>query len=183
MPNSHRKPMTMTRLPDTKLGLKGRGLHDWLTEQCVTAPAGMFEIQRTGDGALIVRYGADEIVVASPPGSTLVASLSAALPATAVYKMPREDSTFALEGAGAFDLLSQTCGVQFSTAAADNAIFTRVAGVSCAVLPIPDAAEPQFLLWVDPSYVDYLWEALEKIVADLGGVTRAQEPSLAAAAH
>jgi len=46
---------------------------------------------------------------------------------------------------------------------------TRIAGVSCAVLPLEVGGIPMFRLWLDCSYGVYLWEALYEIVRDHGG--------------
>ena len=59
--------------------------------------------------------------------------------------------------------------VMTSVSLAARLIMTRVAGVSCAVLPIEAAGIPQFRLWLDCSYGVYLWEALYEIVRDHGG--------------
>ena len=46
---------------------------------------------------------------------------------------------------------------------------TRVAGVSCMVLPLQAKGAPAFRFWLDASYGSYLWEALLEIVRDQGG--------------
>ena len=46
---------------------------------------------------------------------------------------------------------------------------TRVAGVSCMILPLQAEEAPAFRFWLDPSYGSYLWEALLEIVRDQGG--------------
>ncbi len=46
---------------------------------------------------------------------------------------------------------------------------TRVAGVSCMILPLQAEEAPSFRFWLDPSYGSYLWEALLEIVRHQSG--------------
>jgi sarcosine oxidase subunit gamma len=158
-----------------KLGLKGPAANAWMTSQGVDVPADVFAANCTDDGGWIVRLGATEFMVESGRDETLVERLAAALsnsPA-GVYRVPREDATFLLAGPKSRSVLSQTCGIDFRSVPPQRLIYTRVAGVSCAILPEVGV----FRIWVDPSYAAYLWETLAMIVEELGGHTKGAEPA------
>jgi hypothetical protein len=65
-------------------------------------------------------------------------------------------------------VLRETCGVDFSDPP-DAVVMTRVAGVSCMVLPVSDKEARAFRFWLDPSYGSYLWKALLEIVRHQAG--------------
>jgi len=163
--------LTIHRLsPQPKLGVRGPRAETWLRDQGIEPPSRLFSARRAETGDWILRYGAQEFFIAPDGASTGVASLRAALPsAPQVYETPREETTLILEGADCHALFAQTCAIDFSTVARGIALFTRIAGVSCAVLPDAACDGPRFIIWVDPSYADYLWETLAEIAADLGG--------------
>ncbi len=66
-------------------------------------------------------------------------------------------------------MLAQTCGIDFDGTGQDRLIFTRVAGVSAAILPESIGAVSVFRFWIDASYAIYLWETLFEICDSLGG--------------
>jgi glycine cleavage system aminomethyltransferase T len=80
----------------------------------------------------------------------------------------RQEAAFLLCGAKANHVLVETCGYDFRRPG-NRVVMTRVAGVSCTVLPIEFAGIPMFRFWLDCSYAVYLWEALYEIVRDHGG--------------
>jgi hypothetical protein len=85
-----------------------------------------------------------------------------------VYRVQRQEAALLLSGARANDVLVETCGYDFRQPG-NRLIMTRVAGVSCAILPIEAGGISMFRLWLDYSYGVYLWEALYEIVRDHGG--------------
>ena len=85
------------------------------------------------------------------------------------WRVERQDGGFALAGAGALGVMAQTCGVDLAEALPDRLLMTRVAGVSCSILPRTDGGSLVYRLWVDASFAVYLWEQLVQIAGDLGG--------------
>lgn len=155
----------------TRLGVKGPMSPRWLVEQGVPVPAEIYGAVRLDSLGYIVRLGAGEFFLEAPSGGATIGRLAAALSQSpaGVYRTPREDATFQISGGSSKELFAQTCGIDFRGLPPMKAIFTRVAGVSCAILPEQVDVGPSYRLWLDPSYSDYLFYALAQIVDDLGG--------------
>ena len=154
-----------------KLGLKGRDAETWLTNEGIDLPPEIYQSRTLADDGVVVRLGSDEFFLESGIKSEVVPALMAHLRSVReqVAIVPREDATFALTGAKAIDVFSQTCAVDFSKAIATHLTMTRVAGVSCGVFPFLISEIPAYRLWVDPSYAVYLWETLVEICESLSG--------------
>lgn len=155
-----------------KVGLKGPSVEAWVAQQNLPVPPNMFDTAHTGDRSLVVRTGSDEFFIEQHPAGPCVNTIEAALAdaTSGVYRVWREDATFVLTGANALEVMAQTCGVDFSTAERDRLIMSRVAGVSCSILPETIADLPVcYRVWCDPSFAATLWEALVQITEDIGG--------------
>jgi hypothetical protein len=163
----------------TKLGVKGPGVASWLAGFGLALPENAYDAMPATSLDWIIRYGAQEFFLAAPEGNPLFARLRAnlALRPFGVYETPREEAEFLLRGTGARALLCQTCAIQFDAAPARRLICTRLAGVSCTILPDPSPVEPRYYVWIDPSYSHYLFETLACIVVELGGRVDAGDPS------
>ena len=152
-----------------KAGYKGPNSTAWLREQQIPIPAEIFDTDALAAGGVILKVSADEFFLeAGPTGPGLPTPPSTAFP-PGCFPVVREDSTLVLCGAQANDVLQQVCGYDFSTAILDRAIFTRVAGVDAAVLPISGFPQPLVKIWSDRSYAISLWNSLGEICADFGG--------------
>jgi hypothetical protein len=104
----------------------------------------------------VIRTDRHEVFFEDGPAGRRVSELEHELipPSSGVYLVRRQDATFLLSGARCNWVLRETCGVDFSQPP-DGVVMTRVAGVSCMVLPFPaEAVEdtPAFRFWLDPSY-------------------------------
>ena len=154
-----------------KLGIKGPSAAAWLAEQSLPVPANTYDAASCDDGSCLVRLGVDEFLIEQHPGGSRVVELTELLtsPVPGVYPVCREDATFVLTGASAGEVMAQTCGVDMSRADRDRLIMTRVAGVSCSILPQMLGDLPCHRLWLDPSFAAGLWDALAQIVGELGG--------------
>ncbi len=154
-----------------KLNVKGPAAEAWLASQGVDVPEAIYETRALADGGVVARQGSDEFFFLSGSSPQVVPALSVAVRTVGlgVYSVDRQDATFLLSGRSCLGVLSQTCGIDFTEAAPRCVVMTRVAGVSCAVLPEPEASLARFRLWLDPSYAHYLWEQLARIVHDLDG--------------
>jgi len=154
-----------------KFGLKGPAAETWLASNGFDVPSDIFASRSLPNGGTIVRLGAreffleDGITNASLPG--LATSIDSHL--GELVRVEHQEATFVLTGHRALEALAQTCGINFLEALPDKAVFTRVAGVSCGILPERLRDTPAYRLWVDPSYAVYVWETLAAICASLGG--------------
>lgn len=157
----------------TKLGVKGRHAATWLRDRNVAVPSDVYGCQRLPDGGFVVGWGTDEFFLESGIENKTVPALVAELGSRAdnVFRVPREDATFMIVGSRSLDALAETCAVDLRIAAEHNLILTRVAGVSCGILPETLGDQRAYRLWFDPSYAVYLWETLVAICEDHGGGT------------
>ncbi|REJ75880.1 MAG: hypothetical protein DWQ34_06845 [Planctomycetota bacterium] len=154
-----------------QLGVKGPDAANWLSTAGVDVPADLYESRPLPSGGRVVRFGAHEFFLEDGIAGSKASELSEQLGfgAEQVYRVEHQDATFLLTGPRSLDVMAQTCGIDFREANGGRAIFTRVAGVSCALLPETIADQQAFRLWLDPSYAPYLWEELVVIVESLGG--------------
>ena len=154
-----------------KLGLKGPGAAAWLTRKELKPPKEIYDSGPLPDGGLVMRNGTHEFFLESGFAARSVPKLAEALGSarSGVHRVERQDATFVLCGERAWEVLAQTCGVNVRDAEPGRLVLTRVAVVSCGILPQEIDGNVQFRLWVDPSTALYLWETLAQITEDLGG--------------
>ena len=154
-----------------KLGLKGRDVENWLSNKGLDVPAAIFDSRRLEDGGVIVRFAADEFFLESGIGNETVPAIAARLDSQLArpFHVERQEATFLLTGSRSLEVLSQTCGINFLEVTPRHVVFTRVAGVNCAVLPDTAGVIPSYRFWVDYSYALFLWEVLVEICEGLGG--------------
>lgn len=159
-----------------KFGLKGRDAEKWLLNANQPVPKKMFESVPLADGGLIVRFGSSEFFLESGLRNESVSVISRQFELDQgrsafqrVVPVRHEEATFLLSGSRVLTLLSQTCGINFRDAVSRQAVFTRVAGVNCCVLPDTIGRLAIYRIWVDPGYALYLWETLIEIGQSLGG--------------
>ena len=154
-----------------KFGVNGRDAENWLSSEGVEVPASIFESCPLSGGGVKVRFGTDEFFLEDGVGNPLVAALAERLDSHSgqVFRVERQEATFLLVGPRSLDVLAQTCGINFREASPRKVVFTRVAGVSCVVLPEFVGDIPAYRFWVDPSYALYLWDVLVEICESLKG--------------
>ena len=118
----------------------------------------------------MIRTDRQEVFLEDGPASHRVSQFERELSShpSGVYLVRRQDASFQLTGVRSNAVLRETCGVDFSQPL-DAVVMTRVAGVSCMILPLQAEEAPSFRFWLDPSYGSYLWDALLEIVRDQGG--------------
>ena len=152
--------------------LKGEGAASWLSTHDVAVPPETYATAETPDGLRVVCSGSDEFLIESAPGQTSALWPELVLDGTissGFHVFDRQDAIFYLCGKKARDVLAQTCGIDWSTAAPDLLVMTRVAGVSCSVLPTLTSGVKCFQIRLDPTYAIYLWDELLTICRDLEG--------------
>jgi sarcosine oxidase subunit gamma len=154
-----------------KVGLRGPAALAWLGDQGIPIPETTYEATRLGGGGLVIRTDRDEVFLEDGLQGQVIAELNDRIPMKEadVFRVERVDASFVLSGAKAHLVLAETCGFNFK--GHDRLVMTRLAGVSCSILPIQIAEGTGFRIWVDNSYAVYLWQALTEIVRDLGGNT------------
>lgn len=153
-----------------KWGLRGSGAAAWLASQGIDVPDSIYASNSLSEGGLIVRVGDDEFFLEAASTEQSLAVLRTALPERAgCTAIPREEAAFLLTGHRSRELLAQTCGHPLADSPAGKLVFTRVAGVSCGVLPQRGDETIVYRLWLDPSFAIYLWETLLEIALELGG--------------
>lgn len=175
----------------SKVGVKGPAAETLLSQMDIDVPGSVYDCKRLTDGGLIARLGSDEFMLESGASGQVVGGVSFDIAGSSAeggaYRVDRQEATFLLIGSLAIDVLSQTCGIDFRRAARNKIVFTRVAGVSCGVVPellhghellngheLPNGYEllkgrEGYRIWVDHSYAVYLWETLCQICKDLEG--------------
>lgn len=155
-------------LPRTSF--KGPDAVSWLQSLGIAVPPMLYQCSVWSDGGLIIRTDGQEVFFEDGPEGQGVAHVTEQYGSSrfGVYRVERQEAAFLLCGAKANGVLLETCGYDFRQPG-DRLVMTRVAGVSCAVLPIGSAGIPTFRLWLDCSYAVYLWESLIEIVRDHGG--------------
>ena len=153
-----------------RMAVKGPGAAEWLKEQGFVVPGSIYECAAIGTAGFVARTGSAEFFLEESVGHDFIAKLLAAPVAAkrGVYRMQRQDASFLLSGEKAVCVLSETCGVDFSKPDA-KLVYSRVAGVSCAILHRTLNGVSVWQLWCDNSYGMYFWETLLEIVKDHGG--------------
>jgi sarcosine oxidase, subunit gamma len=153
-----------------KMSVKGPGSLAWMAQAGILVPESVYGCRSMADRGLVIRTDRQEVFLEDGPASHMVSEVERELSShpLGVYLVRRQDASFQLTGVRSNAVLRETCGVDFSNPQ-DGVVMTRVAGVSCMVLPLQAEAPPAFRFWLDPSYGSYFWDALLEIVRDQGG--------------
>jgi sarcosine oxidase gamma subunit len=152
-----------------KVGIKGPGALEWLRGQGIDVPAGVYDVSRGAAGSLVARVGNDEIIIESTSPDGLVDTVDDALNArtSGVYRVDQETTTLLLSGSVANAVWRQACGVDVMHEPPYRILYTRVAGISCGVIPEGTDSDRAYRIWVDYSYAPELWSTLMEIAGDL----------------
>ncbi|MGH7946539.1 MAG: hypothetical protein ACREF9_16255 [Opitutaceae bacterium] len=151
-----------------KIGVKGSELDRWAAENGIDLPPGVYETRGLADRGLLARVGNNEIILECVPDSTELSRIEQALatPRAGVYRIEQQSATFELAGPRARDVLAQMCSVNFQDAEPGRIIYTRLAGVSCGIIPLGREPQVTHRIWVDYTYAPYLWEMLTGIFSE-----------------
>lgn len=155
-----------------KLGVKGKGAAAWLSGEGIPIPNGIYEWLPFDKGAMIIRFATDEFFLEDRMEGEWVVNLSSRLGRglDGVYRVERQDTGLLISGKRSHEVLAQTCSYPFD----DNeqkVVMTRVALVSCSILPLLIKEVQTFRLWFSSTYGIYLWNSLTEIVEELDGKT------------
>ena len=154
-----------------RITLKGPGAAGLLKKLKVGVPDAVFGVRPLGALGLAARTGGAEFFIEDGPGDAAVAKLQDALAAgvPGVYPVWRADACLLLSGSLATEVLEQTCAYNFRQPDPGTLVFTRVAGVSCSLLPRTLNGIPLFQIWMDGTFGEYLWETLVEIAGENAG--------------
>lgn len=154
-----------------KLGLKGPDARAVLEREGLDVPGEIFESRPLPDGGVIVRIGVGEFFLEDNIANSNLPTLLDRIDAHdgQLYRVEHQEATFLLVGHRVVEVLAQTCGINFAETMPSKVVFTRVAGVSCGILPETIRDTPAYRLWIDPSYAVYVWETLSRICEGLDG--------------
>jgi heterotetrameric sarcosine oxidase gamma subunit len=152
-----------------KRGVKGPGVVAWAQRHDLPLPATRYAVLPVGAAGVLARVGEGELILECTPQDALWERWQAALAESpaGVYDIPQQSVTLELSGPRAPQVLARSCAVNLADEPAETILYTRVAGVSCAVLPREAAESRSYRLWVDYSLAAYLWTALAEITGDL----------------
>lgn len=154
-----------------KLSIKGPDAAQWLATQDVTPPDKIYGWNPlSASGGRIMRISSNEFLLEDGIEGTLVPALKAKFSQEhiAAYSVDRQDAAFLLSGINAKTVMLQTCSIDFDNEP-EHLVYSRIAGVSGAILHRHVNGTPVFRIWCKASYGVYLWEALREIVRDIGG--------------
>lgn len=153
-------------LPNSrKAGLKGPGLVTWLRRENIAIPSATYDIILHNDNSLIVRIAIDEVIIESPDSGKLVCHIDRRCDRAdgGVYRTEQQAATFLLRGPKTHMVLEQTCGMNMASAHTEQIIYTRVAGVSCGIIPEENESGRNYRIWVDYSLAPSLFSTLRDI--------------------
>ena len=152
-----------------KRGVKGPGVVAWTQRHDLPLPATRYSVLPVGTDGVVARAGEGELILECTPRDALWERWRAALaeaPA-GVYDIPQQSVTLELSGPRAPRVLARSCALNLAAEPAATILYTRIAGVSCAVLPSGKGESRGYRLWVDYSLAAYLWTALGELNEDL----------------
>jgi len=154
-----------------KFRLKGPNARRWLTSIGVSLPGNLYDVRVLDSGAWVVQTYFDEFVFQSVTSDPIVGRIITALSeqTQGVYRCEHEGAVFRITGDRGSAVLLQTCAINFDESPVGKIVFTRVAGVTCAVIKEKVDGGTRYSLWVDYNMAPYLWEQLSEITRGAGG--------------
>ena len=164
--------------PLPRVGFRGPGAREWLTEQGVDLPDEPNRAYVQPDGAIAVtRSWTEVLVLGDIQGAD---SLCARLEASVVdahraraYPLPRFDGMFwfVLTGESAVACLAKVCGVDLREPAfpVGSVAQTSLARLSAVIVRADAGATPLFHVLGDSASAEYAWASLIDAMREFGG--------------
>lgn len=154
--------MTLTTTHDLpRFGLKGKLAADWLATQGLHLPQQPNHWCAQEDGSRILRLGRGEYLVEGDAARRLVSVWQDGQ--VGLYRVPRYDAGFVLNGPDAAVRLSEICALDLRPAAfGEQVLMTLAAGISVTLVY---EAEGCYRLWCDATYGAYMQATLQQILA------------------
>ena len=151
-----------------KRGVKGPGVVAWARSHDFPVPDARYAVLPVGATGVLARVGEGELILECTSHHALWERWQTALAGEAegVYDIPQQSVTLELSGPRAPQVLARSCALDLAAEPVDRILYTRIAGVSCAVLPRREGKRPTYRLWVDYSLAAYLWTTLAELIED-----------------
>lgn len=148
-----------------RFGCKGRGAAAWLAAAGLPLPAQPNSWTALPEGGLVARLGVTEYLIEG--SSELIARLARIPRGEGVYPVLREDAAIRLVGHALPELMCQSCSMNFAAVALDGCpvVLTSMVGVGVIVLPGETNGIPDYRIWCDGTWGEYLTETLLGIAA------------------
>lgn len=154
-----------------KMAVAGPGAGAWLVGQGLTIPKCIYDYAPLGDNeGIVIRVSSGKYFLEDGLHETKIPVLKQALGDGKgdAYPVERQDTGFLLCGLRALLVLAQTCSVDFESEP-EHLVMSRVAGVSCSILPRRCDIGWAIRIWCAPSFGHYLGEQLLEILKSLDG--------------
>ncbi|MCX7627822.1 MAG: hypothetical protein N2Z69_05335 [Methylophilaceae bacterium] len=164
--------MTLIKTSEAcRFGVKGQAAASWLTAYGLELPDTPNSWCALDAENRVLRLGRSEFMVEGPVSGKLENVWTEGL--ERLYRVPRYDAGFVLEGAAVSELLSRVCTLDTRPEVMGNRLlFTFVAGV---VAILACETSQCYRLWCDAGYGNYmqrtLWEILDSITLREGSAT------------
>lgn len=165
----------------TRFGVKGANAAAWLANQGLSIPTRPNTWRFLPAGGMIARLGLTEFLVEDSLSSDVsprLATISYFPPK--VYPVLRQDLALGLVGDRVYQLLRQTCSVNFQALSLSDCpvVLTSMVGVAVTVVPGEHQGQPYYRIWCDGTFGAYIWHTLVEIATQLGGGAIGAEPAL-----
>lgn len=170
---NHTQPALYDLTLSNRAGFRGGDIDSWLQEALGVSAPPINRARITQPGLLVVRLSATEILVqediddqqgACAQALANVGTESILKRQPYLYYLPRQDShaCFLVSGAGSAQLFAKLCAVDLRYHKFPNlgVAQTVIARVNAIVVRRDYAAAPGFLVLVDSSLAEYLWDCL-----------------------
>lgn len=153
-----------------RLGLRGMGISSWLNTLGFNVPKAIYSVAPIENNGTLVKIDKNEVIIEDGLHGTVVSKISQEILAApkGIFPVVRQEASFFLSGNESYRVICETCGHNFKESG-DQFVMTRVAGVSCCLLPVQSSEFQGYRIWVDPSYSVYLWKILLQIVREYEG--------------
>lgn len=143
-----------------RFGLKGSAATAWLEAQGIAVPPQANSWLALADDSRILRLGRGEYLVEGAAAQKLHAAWQEGQPG--LYRVPRYDAGFLLEGNAVPALLAEICGLDARPQViGGQVLLTLAAGISVTLLC---EAGQRYRLWCDATYGHYLQHTLREIL-------------------
>jgi sarcosine oxidase, subunit gamma len=154
-----------------RYGVKGTQAATWLAKHGVKIPAAPNTWVLSGQ-TLVMRLGSSEFLLEDQAGGETCKKLLAdTLRVPGVYKVPRADAAYLLDGSGVLNLLSELSALDLreNSLLENDVVMTQVAGISATILRQTINDETVYRLWCDGTYAAFMTHTLTEITVELEG--------------
>lgn len=146
-----------------RFGLKGRAAAEWLSAQGIALPQQSNTWLALDAHSRVLRLGRGELLLEGDVAKQLETAWQDGQ--RDLYRVPRYDAAFVLEGEKVPALLQEICALdtrpQFMTG---QVLMTLAAGISAILACQADGGAPVYRLWCDATYGDYMQATLHEIL-------------------